>query len=252
MTRTPLVAGNWKMNGCLAENKNLLTELNQGLGQDVLAKVQVAVFPPSVYLTSVAKQLNAGAVLGAQDLSMADNGAYTGQVSGQMLKELNCQYVLVGHSERRQFCYESSEIVAKKFKQAQKCGLTPILCVGESQAEREQKQTQAVVKAQVQAVIDECGVLALEKSVLAYEPIWAIGTGLTASPEQAQAVHAFLRQFIGESSNKVANTLQILYGGSVNAGNASKLLHQADIDGALVGGASLKAESFLDICKSAL
>jgi len=240
--RTPLVLGNWKMNGSLHSNAELLQALLSGF--QAAEKVQVAVCAPYVYLAQVAQLLQGSAIgHGAQDISIASKGAYTGEISAQMLQEFDCTYVLVGHSERRDYHHESDALVAKKFQAAQQAGLTPVLCVGETLAQREADETLAVIGKQLQAVMALVGAKSLAAAVIAYEPVWAIGTGLTASPEQAQEVHAYIRQQLGAEG--VAT--QILYGGSVKPNSAPELFKQADIDGALVGGAALNAADFLAI-----
>ena len=240
MTRSRLVAGNWKMHGNRAANAALLDAILRGQGGDAGAECAVCV--PFPYLAQVAERLRGTALAwGAQNVSEHAQGAYTGEVSAAMLAEFGCKYVLVGHSERRQLFGEGDVQVAAKFAAARKGGLTPILCVGETLAEREAGRTEEVVGRQLQAVLDAT---AFETAVLAYEPVWAIGTGRNATPEQAQAVHAFLR-------TKVRPETCILYGGSMKAANASGLLAMPDIDGGLVGGASLAAEEFLAILRAA-
>ncbi|MEW5771516.1 MAG: triose-phosphate isomerase [Pseudomonadota bacterium] len=246
--RRKLVAGNWKMHGNLAENEALLSGLLAGMA-DVNAGVAVCV--PFPYLSQVQAKLSGSAIAwGAQNMSQHAKGAYTGEVSAAMLKDFGCTYVIVGHSERRALYGESDEVVAEKFAAVQAAGMTPILCVGETLGEREDGVTEAVVGRQLDAVIAKCGVAALAKSVVAYEPVWAIGTGKTATPEQAQAVHAFIRAKIRGLDAAVADGLVIQYGGSVKASNAVELFAQPDIDGGLIGGASLNAEEFLAICRA--
>lgn len=248
--RTKIIAGNWKMHG----DQPLAVELARASIAITQAQpsVEVVVFPPFTLIATVAGQLaGLAARVGAQDLSEHAGGAYTGEVSGAMLVEAGCSHVLVGHSERRQFHGESDELVARKFLAAQAAGLVPVLCLGESLAEREQGQTEAVVGRQLAAVIAAAGVTALARAVVAYEPVWAIGTGLTASPEQAQAVHAFLRSEVAKHDARMAASLRILYGGSVKPGNAEGLFGQVDIDGALIGGASLVAADFAAIAAAA-
>lgn len=249
--RQPLVAGNWKMNGSKASIKALLDGVKQGIGD--VNRAEVAVCAPYVYLPEVETQLAGTPVAwGAQNLSTEQSGAYTGEIAASMLLDFHCRYAIVGHSERRTFYGENDEVVAKKFAVARAAGLRPILCVGETLAEREQGITEQVVARQLDAVIAQEGVAALADGVVAYEPVWAIGTGKTATPEQAQEVHAFIRQHIAAAGNAdVAAQLRILYGGSMNAANAAELLAQTDIDGGLIGGASLKAEDFLTICRAA-
>lgn len=248
--RRPLVAGNWKMNGSRASIKALLDGIKQGIGS--VTKAEVVVCVPYIYLPEVESQLNGSPVAwGAQNMSTEASGAFTGEIAASMLLDFHCRYVIVGHSERRSLYGETDAVVAKKYAVARAAGLVPILCVGETLAEREQGITEQVVARQLQAVIDLEGVSALAAGVIAYEPVWAIGTGKTASPEQAQEVHAFIRRSIAASDAAVADKVQILYGGSMNAANAASLLAQADIDGGLIGGASLKAEDFLTICRAA-
>lgn len=245
--RKNLVAGNWKMNGGLAENAALLTGLRAKL-----AGIEALVCVPFPYLAQ-AQQILAGSsiVWGAQNLSEQQQGAYTGEVSASMLRDFGCTHVIVGHSERRSLYGESDELVAKKYSVAQAAGLIPILCVGELLAEREAGITEQVIARQLDAVISAAGVASLAKAIVAYEPVWAIGTGKTASPDQAQTVHAFIRNKIAALDSDVAAGLVIQYGGSVKASNAAELMAKPDIDGALVGGASLIADEFVAICKAA-
>jgi len=243
-----LIVGNWKMNGGLASNEALLSAVIEGAL--ALSDVELAVCVPAPYLAQVQARLQ-GSVMawGSQDVSAHEQGAYTGEVSAHMLKDFACRYAIVGHSERRQYHGETDEVVAVKAQRALAAGITPIVCVGETLAEREAGQTEAVVKRQLAAVIHTVGHCTSEL-VVAYEPVWAIGTGLTATPEQAQQVHAVLRAQLMAASQK-ANRVHILYGGSMNAANAASLLTQADIDGGLIGGASLKPADFLSIAQSA-
>lgn len=248
--RQPLVAGNWKMNGSRASIRALLDGIKQGMAE--VSKAEVVVCAPYIYLADVESQLTgSGVAWGAQNLGTEASGAFTGEISASMLVDFNCSHVIVGHSERRALYGESDEVVARKFAVARAAGLKPILCVGETLEEREQGITEKVVARQLQAVVDLEGVAALADGVIAYEPVWAIGTGKTATPEQAQAVHAFIRGNLAASDKATAEKVQILYGGSMNAANAASLLAQADIDGGLIGGASLKAEDFLTICRAA-
>ncbi|WP_207062356.1 triose-phosphate isomerase [Motiliproteus sp. SC1-56] len=247
--RRPLVAGNWKMNGSRESIQALVAGLEQALSD---VEAQVVVCPPAVYLDQVAAGLKSSRIaLGAQTLSEYDAGAYTGEVSASMLGDFGCRYVLVGHSERRALFSESDAQVAAKFAAAKAAGLVPVLCVGESLDEREAGQTLAVIGAQVGAVQEVLGVDAFVNAVIAYEPVWAIGTGMTATPEQAQQVHAAIRAQVAEKNTAAAEQLPLLYGGSVNAANASALFAMADIDGGLVGGASLKVDEFTAICRAA-
>jgi triosephosphate isomerase len=245
-----MVAGNWKMHGDRALARELAaTSVHSARAH---AGVDVVLIPPFTLLDTVADALGESAVgLGAQDLSEHVKGAYTGEVSSTMLAEAGCRYVLVGHSERRQYHGECDERVARKFMAAQAAGIIPILCVGETRLERESGQTETVVSRQLDAVIGLAGVAALEQAVLAYEPVWAIGTGLTATPAQAQAVHDLLRSGIEARDARIARSLRILYGGSVKADNARGLFDQPDIDGGLVGGAALVAADFSAIVAAA-
>ncbi|MRD47865.1 triose-phosphate isomerase [Caenimonas koreensis] len=242
-----LIAGNWKMNGSLAENEALVRAIAAGMGE---ATCTVAVCAPALYLGQL-QQLRAGSRLeaGAQDVSAHTQGAYTGEVSAKMLKEFGVRYAIVGHSERRQYHHESDALVADKAKAALASGITPIVCVGETLAEREAGKTEEVVKRQLAAVIHTNG-HCISEVVVAYEPVWAIGTGKTATPEMAQQVHAVLRAQLKAATDH-ADRVHILYGGSMNAANAQALLAQPDIDGGLVGGASLKAADFLQIVAAA-
>ncbi|WP_293007192.1 triose-phosphate isomerase [Nitrosomonas sp.] len=247
--RKKMVAGNWKMHGNLVDNKQLLdaviAELN-GLGEDL-----VAVCVPYLYLPSVQSQLqNTKIALGAQNVSQYEKGAYTGEISASMLSDFQCQYVIVGHSERRMLFGEDNHVVAEKYVAAQNAGITPILCVGETMEQREAKITEQVIEQQLMSVINLAGIETLNKAVVAYEPVWAIGTGKTASPEQAQDVHAFIREGIAKQNLNVANQLTVLYGGSVKGNNASELFAMPDIDGGLIGGASLIANDFIAICRA--
>ena len=248
--RQALVAGNWKMNG----NRDSAVKLADAVLQasPERASAEVLLCPPFVYLADVARALKgSGVALGAQDLCAEDNGAFTGEVSGSMLNDFDCRYVIVGHSERRALYGESDAMVARKFMAAQKAGLTPILCVGETLAEREAGTTPAVVGRQLQAVLDAEGIAAFGAAVVAYEPVWAIGTGRTAKSDQSQEVHALIRGLLAAEDAKIAATTRLLYGGSVKASNAAELFRMPDIDGGLVGGASLDAAEFQAICAAA-
>jgi len=245
-----MVAGNWKMHGSRSANGALLAELEQRLTPEW--QVDVVVFPPFVYLADAVRMLEeSDLAVGAQDVCAEPLGALTGQVAAVMLKDVGCRYVIVGHSERRRLFHEDDVLVARKFGAALQAGLTPILCVGETLEEREANRTEAVVARQLEAVAAMNGASSFSHAILAYEPVWAIGTGRTASPAQAQAVHAYLRGRIGALDVKIANGLRILYGGSVKASNAAELFSMPDVDGGLVGGASLSADEFLDICAAA-
>ncbi len=248
--RKPLIAGNWKMNGSI----HVAEELSQGIlkGLRECPDIEVLLLPTFLHLTQVHSFVsNTAVLLGAQNLYVGDQGAFTGEVSGIMLKELGCEYVLIGHSERRTIFHENLSLVAQKFKAACDAKLKPILCVGETKEEREQGRTEAVVQAQLQSVIEFAGIDSFNEAVIAYEPVWAIGTGLTATPEQAQEVHAFIRTLMMQNKVDIAKTIRILYGGSMKADNAARLLAKPDIDGGLIGGASLDAASFLAICAAA-
>lgn len=242
MSRKALIAANWKMNGA----KALIDSVNSALAK-LQVDADVLICPPATLLPLF--PVSAQLALGAQDISAATAGAYTGQLSGALLKEAGASYVLVGHSERRQYQFESDELVAAKVKAAIAAELTPVLCIGESLTERQQEKTQQVLAKQLAAVYASHPEL-LEKSVIAYEPIWAIGTGESATPEQAQQTHAFIRDTLASYNKDAAQQVRILYGGSVTAANCAALFTQPDIDGALVGGASLKPEEFAQICLS--
>ncbi|MFC1747660.1 triose-phosphate isomerase [Pseudomonadota bacterium] len=249
--RKPLVAGNWKMNGSKAEAKSLIEGIKAGLGSTITS--QIVVCPPTVYLSEVESLLSgSGIELGAQNVSQNAAGAFTGEVSTSMLLDSGCGYVILGHSERRALYNEDDAIIAEKVIAAAKAGLSPMLCVGELLEERESGETENVVAKQLDVLLDtEEGLEALQKSVIAYEPVWAIGTGMTATPEQAQDVHAFIRQRVAAKDAALAERIQILYGGSVKGNNAEELFAKEDIDGGLIGGASLNADDFLTICRAA-
>ena len=247
--RQPLIAGNWKMNGSKAEALDLLNGIKAGAGE--ISKAEIAVCPPFPYLYLAEDVLRGTQIAyGAQDVSRELGGAFTGQVSAAMLKDFGCKYVIVGHSERRQFNGETDPIIGRKYAQEVANGMVPILCVGETLEERELGKTEEVVSAHVDGVLNLSGVEAFTHGVIAYEPVWAIGTGVTATPAQAQEVHAFLRSRIAAKSQDVAAQVRILYGGSMKPDNAMELIGQADIDGGLIGGASLKAADFLAICRA--
>jgi len=247
--RKKLVAGNWKMHGSRTMAKALLADVRAGMPADV----EVAVFPPFPYLAELIQQGEGSALgFGAQDLSEhVGQGAYTGEVSAAMLSDVGAQWVLAGHSERRHYHAESDELVARKFAAALAGGLTPILCVGETLAQREAGETEAVIARQLQAVIAQSGIGVFDTAVIAYEPVWAIGTGRTASPEQAQQVHAFIRSQLAGEDVTISRLTRLLYGGSVKAANAAELFAQPDVDGGLIGGAALAAADFLEICAAA-
>jgi len=245
-----LVAGNWKMNGSTAANEALVSGIVAGVPEG--DGFRLLICPPYPYLASVAAQIAGSKVsLGAQSVSEHDSGAFTGETAPSMLKDVGCTYVIVGHSERRAIYGETSEQVAAKFQAAQAAGLTPILCVGETLAEREAGTTEQVIDEQLDAVLNVTGVEVFATAVIAYEPVWAIGTGMTATPEQAQDVHRHIRARLAEHDSDLAEKVQILYGGSMKGDNAPGLLGMPDIDGGLIGGASLKANDFLAIAKAA-
>jgi triosephosphate isomerase len=248
--RAKLIAGNWKMHGCLSDNAKLLAEVVNG--SKTLSRAQQAVCVPFPYLEQARGVLRETPIAwGAQNLSHHAMGAYTGEVSGSMLRDFGCAYVIVGHSERRTLYGEDSDTVALKYKAAIDVGLVPILCVGETLAQREAGETEPVVDAQLTAVTARFGAKSLASGVIAYEPVWAIGTGRTATPEQAQAVHAHIRGRVAGRAGVAAQDLRILYGGSVKASNAAELFAMPDIDGGLIGGASLIAAEFVAICRAA-
>lgn len=249
--RKKLVVGNWKMHGNLLENKQLL-ELVIANVSSMHEKAQFAVCVPFPYLPSIQAMLqNTSISWGAQNLSQFDKGAYTGEVSSGMLNDFACDFVIVGHSERRALYGETNEVVAEKCAAAERAGIIPILCVGETYEQRETGITERIIKAQLDAIIKSIGIDFFNKAVIAYEPVWAIGTGKTASPQQAQDVHAFIRKIIANQNRTVAEELLILYGGSVKASNAQELFMMPDIDGGLIGGASLVADDFVAICRAA-
>ena len=248
--RKLLVAGNWKMHGSRAETRALIEGLITALGDGETS--EVAVCPSYVYLQDASAALRDSEIrLGAQNLAIETSGAYTGEIAGPMLKDVGCHYVIVGHSERRSLYGEDDAVVAAKFRSAQRDGLVPILCVGESLQERETGVTEEVIERQLRAVLDSAGIQSFSRAVIAYEPVWAIGTGHTATPEQAQAVHAFIRGILTHEDDTIGNSVRILYGGSVKPSNARDLFSMPDVDGGLVGGASLDAEGFAEICRAA-
>ncbi|MCL1079042.1 triose-phosphate isomerase [Parashewanella spongiae] len=255
--RRPMIAGNWKMNGSGTLANELFRKFTSKLKND---SAEVVLCPPTIYLESVRQQLestkdslNGSLVrMGAQNVSQHDFGAYTGEVSAKMLKEAGCNYVIVGHSERRRMYGETSDIVADKFAAAQKNGLTPILCVGESGPAREARRTFEVIAEELDIVIEKNGTMAFDNAIIAYEPLWAVGTGKSATPEQAQEVHAFIRKRLSEVSPFIGENVRILYGGSVTPSNAADLFAQPDVDGGLIGGASLNSTEFLSLCRIAM
>ena len=248
--RQPLVAGNWKMNGSRDNINELLDGILAGVGE--VKNAEVVVCAPYVYLSQVADKLTGSAIAwGSQNVNDNESGAYTGEISASMLKDFGCKYVIVGHSERRAIYGETDADVTRRFKAAQDNGFIPILCVGELLEEREAGTTNEVVVRQLDAVINDAGIAAIGNCVIAYEPVWAIGTGKVATPEQAQEVHAMIRSKLAGMDADIAAGVQILYGGSMKPGNAKELIGMEDIDGGLIGGASLKAEDFLGICTAA-
>ncbi|KDM90635.1 triose-phosphate isomerase [Photobacterium galatheae] len=250
--RHPVVMGNWKLNGSKEMVTNLLTGLDAALAG--VEGVDVAVAPPAMYLDLAERLISQGKsniILGAQNVDVNASGAFTGDISPEMLKDFGASHIIIGHSERREYHNESDEFVAKKFAFLKEHGLTPVLCIGESEAQNEAGETVAVCARQLDAVIKTQGVEALNGAIIAYEPIWAIGTGKAATAQQAQEIHAAIRAHIASFSEEVAKKVVIQYGGSVKAGNAAELFAMPDIDGALVGGAALDAEGFAAIAKAA-
>ncbi len=248
--RKKMVAGNWKMFGTRSQVQTLLTGIKSGASH--YPHIDMVVFPSYVHLSQAEEILkNSSIYLGAQNLYTGETGAFTGEISAPMLADSGCRYVLVGHSERRNIFQENLDLIAAKFNAALQFGLTPILCVGETLAQREKDETRSVIKRQLLSVIETTGIQVFDTAIIAYEPVWAIGTGLSATPLQAQEVHEFIRSELAELQVDVANRTRILYGGSVKADNAAGLFAMPDIDGGLVGGASLDAKSFLAICQAA-
>ena len=245
--RSSLIAGNWKMNG----NLQSVVELVEGIKSGNAGKAELAIFPPAVFLMKIGGMLADSEIeLGAQNVCDQEAGAFTGEIAASMLRECGCRYALTGHSERRSLYQETDQLVAARFAMAVASGIIPILCVGETLQEREQGVTEAVVARQIDAVIDLSGIASLGRAIIAYEPVWAIGTGKVATPDEAQEVHAFIRGKLAQMDADVAGQIKILYGGSMNPSNAAELLSQADIDGGLIGGASLKAGDFLAIAQA--
>jgi len=249
--RRKIVAGNWKMHGTLAENEARLTQLTSALEAE--SNYQVAVFPTSAYLFQCQNLLASSQVKwGAQNVSQHPSGAYTGEISTDMLKDFGCQYALIGHSERREIFHESNQDTAEKFAAVLESGIQPMLCVGETLEQRESGETMTLITQQIEAVLAKVGIQGFANAVIAYEPVWAIGTGKTATPEQAQEVHSAIRQLLAQYDANVAKSIQILYGGSVKPDNAEAIFAQPDVDGALVGGASLNPTDFIEICNAAI
>lgn len=247
--RKKIVAGNWKLHGSRLFARELLDAI---IAQPLAPGVEVVIFPPMPYLSELTEHFgDTGLVFGSQDHSVNEEGAFTGEVSAKMIFDVGCRYALVGHSERRHIHEESNDLIAQKFAAAKKSGLIPILCVGESLHQREVGQTEWAIQRQIDAVLQVCGPQAFANAVLAYEPVWAIGTGKTASPGQAQEVHAYIRSELRARDAKIADSLPILYGGSVKPANAVELFSQPDVDGGLIGGASLVAQEFLAIIAAA-
>jgi len=252
--RKPVVAGNWKMNGNHDKVEALLRGILSQLAENktLSSAVDMLVLPPAIYVPQVVELLRQSHIeVGVQDVSEHESGAYTGEIAAAMAVDVGVKYTLIGHSERRNYWTESSELVARKFASAQAAGLVPVLCLGETQKQREQGQTEEVVIGQLETVLDQVRSLSFERALIAYEPVWAIGTGFQATPEQAQEVHATIRSRLASESMELAEMVKILYGGSVQASSAYELFLQPDIDGALVGGASLEADSFVKIAVSA-
>jgi len=273
-SRKAIVVANWKMHGTCAAAIDLVGKILVGFASGVTnipnqanqanqiskanvmdENVEIVICPPAILIPLVCEQVGTSSIsnllVGGQNCYSAAEGAYTGEISPNMLQDFSCQYVILGHSERRRLFAESDALIAKKFVAAQAAGLQPILCIGESQHERDSGNTLAVITAQLRAVLDLVGIAAFAQAVVAYEPVWAIGTGLTASPQQAQEVHNFIRNFLAQLDLVVASQVRIIYGGSVKAENAAELFSQLDIDGGLIGGAALKADEFVAICKYA-
>ncbi len=247
--RRSLVVGNWKMNGTLASSESLASSIIAGLDSNDTAEIAVCV--PYVYIAKISEIVsNSPLALGAQNIANQASGAFTGEISASMLSEFSCKYAIVGHSERRSYYGDTNESVAARFAQAQQQNIIPILCVGETLEQREQDQTFTVINEQLDAVINLTGIDAFNTAVIAYEPVWAIGTGKTATDEQAQEVHHYIRQYIAAKDQTIADKIQILYGGSAKPDNAKGLFAMPDIDGGLIGGASLDADSFLKIYHS--
>ena len=248
--RRPLVAGNWKLNGSLSSISELISGMREQFSS--VKNAELAVCPPYIYLSHVQKLLQgSGIALGAQDCSDQESGAYTGEVAAAMIKEFGCKYNIIGHSERRHVYGDSNDKVATKFAHVVKNGLTPILCVGETLKDREDGHTEVVISNQINAVLDLFGIEAFKNAVIAYEPVWAIGTGQVATPAQAQEVHEEIRLTLDAKNKDIAANIRILYGGSMKPDNAQELLQQPDIDGGLIGGAALKAEDFIGIALAA-
>ncbi|UDG81002.1 Triosephosphate isomerase [Candidatus Hartigia pinicola] len=249
--RNPLVIGNWKLNGSTTMVHNIITVLRKKLTK--INGCNIVIAPPTIYLSQVKHAIVGSPIeLGAQNVDTNVSGAFTGEISAQMLKDVGAKYIIIGHSERRTYHKEHDECIAKKFSILKEIGLIPVLCIGENASEKAAGKTQAVCARQIDAVLNTFGVEGFREAVIAYEPIWAIGTGKSATPEQAQRIHEFIRKYIANKNIVIAEKLTIQYGGSVNEHNAAELFNQPDIDGALVGGASLKADTFSIIIKAAV
>jgi len=251
--RKPCVIGNWKMYGSRRMVTELVSELCASASLETLQGIDAVISPPFVYLDQVSKMINDTPwQLGAQDVFSETHGAYTGEISPSMLDDFYCKYVLIGHSERRQICGEDDDLVARKFKAAYHIGLTPVLCVGETRFQRESGKTFEVIRSQLETVIEVAQIESFGAAIVAYEPIWAIGTGLTATPEQVQEVHRSIRDLIAGIDQTISEQMRIIYGGSLKPDNASKIFLQPDVDGGLVGGASIVGHNFLTICNTAI
>ena len=242
------IVANWKMNGNKRSNEQLINCINDKVCEN--ANIEVVICQPFTYLTQILKLKTSSIKIGAQNISERQNGAFTGEISGPMLQDLKVDYVIIGHSERRQMYNDTNAVIAQKFELAHQNNLIPILCIGESLNERKTGQTLSVIESQIKYVIETTRIELFAKSIIAYEPVWAIGTGVTATPQQAQDTHAFIRRLLAEHDSDIAQTTPILYGGSMNPVNAEELIGCEDIDGGLIGGASLKSDDFLHICKA--
>lgn len=249
--RKPIIMGNWKMNGSTAMLWQLAGGIAERMGENTA--LDVVIFPPAVYLAQACQVVGESLVaVGAQDASQHQQGAYTGEISVEMLADIGCEYVLIGHSERRQYHGENNALCRAKFVATLNTGLTPVLCVGETLTQRQADEAFAVIEAQLKTVFDGLDPADASQAIVAYEPVWAIGTGLSATPEQAQAVHAFIRKTLGRLSEKLAKQVRIVYGGSLKPSSAPALLSMPDIDGGLIGGASLVLDDFVKICEYAV
>ncbi|MBX2867635.1 MAG: triose-phosphate isomerase [Acidiferrobacterales bacterium] len=253
--RTPVIAGNWKMNGSVEMARSLCGDLIEGLrtAGDNASRIEVLLCPPATLLGQVSRAIADSQIrCGSQDIDERESGAFTGQISASMVIDAGGTHTLVGHSERRTLFGETDEVVARKTSAALRANLTPVVCIGETREEREAEQTNAVVGRQISAIVRHCGADVFRNAIIAYEPVWAIGTGLTATPEQAQETHRFIRQLLAAEDSAIAEGCRILYGGSMKPDNAPDLLAQTDIDGGLIGGASLNSKDFFAICAAAI